>query len=225
MADHDRAPEEDAKADTSTGAAAAPSTEEVSAEALLLNAALALDALAKRGGAPADIAVANIVDALWLARRRDDVTVLAELARKAIGYLSTRTDAERWSAIARPPQAHADRGVAVAALLDEASRTISAASTPTVAAQRMAHCIATRFPNLCPHPPEARGAAILDAAKFEAIKSQIAQSYAQLVKEAEDRGRKFPDPERLVASTLRAFGVTSTDAWNWIRGASRGTPP
>jgi hypothetical protein len=187
---------------------------EATTEVVLLETAIALDFLAKRSASPIDIAVARAIDALWLATRRRDETRLAQWGRDAFKFLQTRTADERWTGSALPPQASLDRSIAMNTLLFVAKGLLAEHPKPTESCvgEIMSDAVARLFPNLCPD--------FISIAEADEARKRIEVYYKRELKMAGDNGRSFDDHERLVSGSLRAFDVSATDAWNWIKGAT-----
>jgi hypothetical protein len=178
--------------------------------AVLLEAACAIAHLAERSNAPLDIDSARMLDAIWLARRREDGAALAKWGRRALKYLATRADGERWSGSELPPQAKLDRAKAISSLVDEARRIGAADLPPWAVGKFMALAVARLFPDRCPEP--------FDAEKFSAATKKIAKHWDTRLAVTRDASKV--DPERLARAALGAFGVSAGEAWNWIRGIS-----
>ena len=187
---------------------------EVTAQDILLEAATALDLLAKRSASPADVAATRVVDALWLATRRGDAETLEKWERGAYTFLRSRTEEERWTGVALPSRAGLDRAGNVAALVTMAGFLIRVRGStermlPAQAVARtMVWTVHRLFPTLGP-------------VEVDAAKGEISAWYERQWSLRTGQRQDFVDPESLACAALRAFGLTAQDAQNWVKGAAR----
>lgn len=170
----------------------------------LLELAMEAYSTAQQTRDASDIAVAELLDAAWLARRRRKSSPeLQALHRAASSFLATRGDDERWAFASLPPEnrRRADAVRQLEALARDGKALILRSSSDcsnVVAAVLCDNVVRTGL------AADRRDRSDALAEKLRGLKRSTA-------------------PHAIVCWALRACGVSKTDASNWTRATSRTT--